>query len=90
MPLLIAEAKAVALVQRLREENSFSEKIILTADQIVLFDNKIREKPVDEKQAKNYLSSYSNKSVSTVSAVVVTHYPSGAQRSGVDIATVFW
>jgi septum formation protein len=67
-----------------------SEKLILTADQIVLFEQQIREKPESEQQAREYLESYSEKSVSTVSAVVITHYPSGIQSSGFDIASINW
>lgn len=90
LPLLIAKAKASALVERLQRENCVEEKVILTADQIVLFEGQIREKPESTEQAKLYLRSYSGRSVSTVSAVVVTHFPSQSQCSGIDIATVIW
>lgn len=90
LPLLIAKAKASALVERLQREHCVEEKVILTADQIVLFEGQIREKPESVEQAKLYLRSYSGRSVSTVSAVVVTHFPSQSQRSGIDIATVIW
>eukprot|EP00981_Chlorochromonas_danica_P001586 scaffold342_cov208-Ochromonas_danica.AAC.10 len=92
LPLLIAKAKAEALLTQLSSASTPSEKprIVITADQVVLFERTIREKPVDTEQAKTFLSSYSEKSVSTVSAVVVTHYPSKIQAAGIDIATVFW
>lgn len=56
----------------------------------MLFEGQIREKPESEEKARMYLNSYSGKSVSTVSAVVVTHYPSLEQRCGVDVAHVVW
>jgi septum formation protein len=90
LPLLIANAKADAVLERLREEGVAEEKIVLTADQIVLFEGQVREKPTSADEAKLFLSSYSNKSVSTVSAVVVTHYPSGIRSGDIDVATVYW
>ena len=90
LPLLIAKAKADALLNKLREVNDGESYILLSADQIVLFGDTVREKPVDEAEAIAFLSSYSDSSVSTVSAVVITELPSGAQTSGVDVATVHW
>jgi septum formation protein len=74
LPVIIAKAKAAAIFERLSDQSPF---ILLTADQIVLFDSDVREKPVNEEEAIKFLSSYSNRSVSTISAVVATHYPSG-------------
>lgn len=90
LPQLIAHAKADAIISRLRHEGAVEEKIVLTADQIVLFEGQVREKPTSPEEAKYFLSSYSNKSVSTVSAVVVTHFPSGTRAAGIDVATVCW
>lgn len=89
MPILIAMAKAEEIVDRLKDAQS-SPRLIITADQIVLFDGTVREKPDSEEEARSYLRSYSNRAVSTVSAIVVTHYPSMKQASAVDVATVFW
>ena len=75
LPVLIAKAKAEAIIGRL--DKNMSPFVLLTSDQIVLFGNEIREKPVDENEAEKFLSSYSNQNVSTVSAVVATHFPSG-------------
>lgn len=77
LPILIAKAKATAIFERLKEEECLDSFILLTADQIVLFGEEIREKPVDEEEAVRFLTSYSNQKVSTLSAVVATHYPSG-------------
>lgn len=90
LPLLIAKAKAEALLIRLRALNTNESSLILTSDQIVLFDGKVREKPVDVAEATFFLSSYSDTCVATVSAVVITEFPSGVQTSGVDVAKVHW
>lgn len=90
MPVLIARAKASALIEKLNLMELEEPAILMTFDQIVLYKTQVREKPESREQAVEYLSSYSNDAVSTVSAVVVTHVPSGIQRCGVDIATVYW
>lgn len=71
-----------------RDENN--PCMVITMDQIVLFKEKIREKPENEAEALEYLSSYSNDYLSTISAVAVTYFPSGLQKSGVDISTLSW
>eukprot|EP01036_Dinobryon_divergens_P043595 gene43595-58060_t len=88
LPLKIAIAKADALISNF--SNSKSPTILITADQIVLFNKEIREKPTSFDEAREFLSSYSNQRVSTISAIVVTHIPSGRQASEVDVATVTW
>eukprot|EP01035_Chromulina_nebulosa_P055893 gene55893-76620_t len=90
LPLLIAKAKADALLIRLRALNTNESSLLLTSDQIVLFDSQVREKPVDADEATFFLSSYSDTCVATVSAVVITEFPSGIQTSGVDVAKVHW
>ena len=90
LPQLIAKAKAKALMECLKEDKVQGPLVLLTADQIVLYKDTMREKPENNEQAKHYLQSYSNDSVSTCSAIVATHYPSGRQACDIDIATVYW
>jgi septum formation protein len=90
MPILIAKAKASALIKRHDLLDLREPALLVTCDQIVLYKTSVREKPESREEAVEFLSSYSNDAVSTVSAIVVTHLPSGVQESGVDIATVYW
>lgn len=91
LPVLIATAKAEAILNRLEmEKHSDEQFVLLTCDQVVLYKGALREKPESVAEAEEFLSSYSNDSVSTVSAVVATHFPSGRTASEVDIATVHW
>jgi len=90
MPLKIALAKAEALMNRLKSIQSKEPAIIVCADTIALYKDTVREKPETEENTQKYLSSYSHNDVSTITAVVVTHYPSGIQGHGVDVATVHW
>lgn len=87
---MIAKAKATALIEKYNMMQFEEPAMLITFDQIVLYKTQVREKPESREEAVEFLSSYSNDAVSTVSAVVVTHVPSGIQRSGVDFATVYW
>lgn len=91
LPLLVAKAKATAVIEKLKQiDTSIVPSIVITMDQVVLFKDTIREKPESETEAVQFLSSYSDQMVSTISGVVVTHFPSMVQRSGVDVAKVYW
>ena len=97
LPLLIARAKAAALLNRLvtaaasaPADDKGEPFVLITSDQIVYFNGEVREKPVNEEEALSFLSSYSASAVQTVSATVATHWPSGRQASDVDVATVLW
>lgn len=90
LPRLIAIAKAKVLLERLKADKVKGPLVLLTADQVVVFQNQVREKPLNDTEAKRFLTSYSNDYVSTVSAVVATHYPSERQACDVDVAHVFW
>jgi septum formation protein len=83
LPLHVARAKMDAMKTRVTEPS-----IIVTADQIVLFNGEVREKPTDEKQAREFLASYSNQSCETVSALVVHNSASKQTAEAVHIASV--
>lgn len=88
LPLKIAKAKAEALMKRLAESNQYDQCVLITSDSVVLFEGVVREKPRNREEAIDFLSSYSGKSVQTLSAVVVTEFPSGVQKSGTDIGVL--
>lgn len=90
MPLLIARAKADAILALLTAEDCQEDVMIITADQIVLFEDTVREKPENRQEAVRFLSSYSQKPVSTISAVVATHFRSKQQAGNVDVSKVHW
>lgn len=59
---LIANAKADAI-------GPCSEKVLLTGDQVVVYDGRIREKPETLVQCRDFIASYSGQKCSTVGAV---------------------
>lgn len=86
----ISEAKAQAIIGKVKASEDLKECIIITCDQVVTFNGAIREKPEDEQQAREYLHSYSRGPAVTNSAIVLTHYPSGKQVKGVDVAKQYF
>ncbi len=85
LPLLLARAKAQALLERIKEP-----ALLITSDQIVVWNGQLREKPESVGQAKEYLKSYADFPAQTNTAVVITNTATGVQAEGVDIAKVFF
>ncbi|MFA6338951.1 MAG: Maf family nucleotide pyrophosphatase [Candidatus Paceibacterota bacterium] len=83
LTLALAKAKAEALKPQILES-----AILITSDQVVVWNNEIREKPQDEKEAREYLEGYNIYPAETVTAVVVTNLATGKQAEGIDIAKV--
>ena len=81
----IATAKNEAVAKRVGEP-----AIIITSDQVVICNGEIREKPVDEAEARKFLNSYSTYPAETCTAVVVTNTETGKQERGIDIAKVYF
>lgn len=85
LTLEIARAKAEALLPRIQEPT-----ILITSDQVVVYNGKIREKPENDDEAREFLRSYTEAPASTVTAVVVVNTATGKRAEGVDIAHVWF
>lgn len=83
--MAIANAKADALVMKMKEPS-----ILITSDQVVLYKNKIREKPVDEKEAREFLQSYTNVHLETLGAVVVVNTETHKRMSGLQKSKIYF
>lgn len=70
--LAIAHAKADALVGAVK-----GEALIITSDQVVVWNGEIREKPQDREEAKRFIMSYGEHPAVIINGLVVTHVPSG-------------
>ncbi len=85
LPLILARAKAEALIPKITEP-----VILITSDQVVVCNGDLHEKPQDETEARLFLKKYSEGyPAETVSAIVVTNTASKKQVEGIDIAKVF-
>lgn len=86
LPLLLARAKAEALLARVR-----GDALVITSDQVVVCGGALHEKPSDEKEAVLFLKRYGEgHPAETVSAVAVTNTKNGKQAEGTDIAKVHY
>ena len=68
LTLLIANAKADALVGRLARERPESEALLICMDQVVRCNGIIREKPTSSEEAREFLRSYSQGDPAEVTA----------------------
>eukprot|EP00039_Didymoeca_costata_P002687 m.61911 g.61911 ORF g.61911 m.61911 type:complete len:222 (-) comp11464_c0_seq1:49-714(-) len=89
MVLAIAQAKMDKLLELLDPKNGDSlgnPDLVIAADEIILFGDTVREKPEDEKQAKEFLQSYGKEKVPAIclNGVVVANVKSGVRSFGVD------
>ena len=83
--LLIAQAKTDVLLSKIQEP-----AILITSDQIILFNGQIREKPVDEQQAYEFLKTSHLHPVETVGAMVVTNTQTGKSVHGLQKGRVYF
>lgn len=96
--LALARAKADAILARLRAPSSAAlpadtaqrPALLITADQVVVHDGAIREKPRDSAQAVAFIRGYSGSSARTVGGICVTNVMTGAAASSLDCAQVFF
>ncbi|KAJ8604331.1 hypothetical protein CTAYLR_002501 [Chrysophaeum taylorii] len=79
---LVATSKADALVSKLPADS----RVLLTGDQVVVFEGTIREKPVDVDECRAFISSYGR--CTTVGAVCLHALDTGKRVIGVHEASV--
>ncbi len=83
--LKIAEAKNQALRQRIK-----GLYILITADQVVVWNGQIREKPINIEQAREFLQSYAKYPAETYSALVVINTETKKTAKRVDVAKIYF
>jgi len=84
LTLALVNAKADALVAKIKEP-----AILIALDQVVICNNKILEKPADEKEAREYFAMYAIYPAETVTSVVVVNIANGKRVEGTDIAKIW-
>jgi len=85
LTLALAHAKADALLLQIHEP-----ALLITSDQVVVWQGKIREKPAHAEEARAFLRGYAEGPAETVTAVVITHTATGVRQQGVDRAMVWF
>lgn len=85
LTLALAKAKVEALLPQISEP-----AILITSDQIVVYQDKIREKPENAEEAREFLRSYNEEHAETVTAVAATNTKTGKSASEVEIAKIYF
>ncbi|XP_050212653.1 uncharacterized protein LOC126664340 isoform X3 [Mercurialis annua] len=91
--MALAEAKADAIIAKLRAENNQekdAEVILVAADTVVVYEGAIREKPSNEEEARQFLKGYSGSHAATVSSVLVTNLKTGFRKVDFDRVEIYF
>lgn len=78
----LAELKALEVAQRV------SSGLVIGADTVVVIDDRILEKPRDEKEAQQMLSGLSGRWHQVLTGVCLMRSPTGDRRSGCEVTRV--
>lgn len=83
--LELANAKADAIINKIKDP-----VLLITADQVVVCNNMILEKPKDRDEARKFVRYYEEHPMETISSLVVTNTKTGKRVEGIDIARVYF
>ena len=89
---LIATAKADAVIQKILVEKKLvpEKTILLTADQVVIHNSKILEKPASIAEARKFIESYVQSQCSTVGSIILTDLESKKRIIGTSTSTIYF
>lgn len=79
----IAQAKMDAVLQMIHED-----AIVITSDQVMVVDGKVREKPRSKEEAYEFLATFSTKPQTATSCTVVCNTATGKRVFAIDEVTV--
>lgn len=82
---LVSRAKNDAVLLKVQDPS-----LVITSDQVTVFEGVIREKPESEEEARMFLRSYSNAMVQTVTGVCVTNTVTMASKEGIDVVEIYF
>lgn len=86
MPLLIAHAKADALLPKLKGKRC----LLITSDQVILHNGSLREKPETPEECREFLLSYNEGPAEAIVGLVVTNTVTGKRYDGVATAKQYF
>ncbi|XP_028757748.1 7-methyl-GTP pyrophosphatase-like isoform X3 [Neltuma alba] len=91
--MALAEAKAEAILKRLPVDDHIKDAeptLLITSDQVVVYEGVIREKPSNKEEARQFLKDYSGKHAATVGSVLVTNLKTGFRKGGWDRVEIYF
>ncbi|OHA68472.1 MAG: hypothetical protein A3J68_01590 [Candidatus Wildermuthbacteria bacterium RIFCSPHIGHO2_02_FULL_48_16] len=84
LTMALAKAKAEALRSRIKEP-----ALLITADQVVVCNGQILEKPENLEQARSFLRGYADYPAKPTNSILVTNTETGVQVGGSDENTIY-
>ncbi|XP_050212650.1 uncharacterized protein LOC126664340 isoform X1 [Mercurialis annua] len=91
--ILVAADTAEAILQRLPVHDYKKDAVptlLITCDQVVVYEGAIREKPSNEEEARQFLKGYSGSHAATVSSVLVTNLKTGFRKVDFDRVEIYF
>ncbi|NP_001242372.1 uncharacterized protein LOC100792444 [Glycine max] len=91
--MALAEAKAEAILRRLPVDDYLKEAeptLLITSDQVVVYEGVIREKPTSKEEARQFLKDYSGRHAATVGSVLVTNLKTGLRKGDSDRVEIYF
>ncbi|XVF36101.1 hypothetical protein REPUB_Repub19eG0029300 [Reevesia pubescens] len=91
--MALAEAKAEAILHRLPSSDYVKEAeptLLITSDQVVVYEGVVREKPANEKEAREFIKGYSGGHAATVGSVLVTNLKTGFRKGDWDRVEIYF
>uniref|UniRef100_A0A1J3CVW0 Maf-like protein n=1 Tax=Noccaea caerulescens TaxID=107243 RepID=A0A1J3CVW0_NOCCA len=91
--VLIASDTGEAIMQRISDDDKIQNDkstLLVTCDQVVVYEDAVREKPSSAEEAREYIRGYSKGHTATVSSVVVTNLKTGFRKGGVDRVEIYF
>jgi septum formation protein len=82
---LLARGKSAELQKQIHHP-----VILITVDSVAVYKNKIREKPIDEDEAREFLRSYAHGPAEVVTSVFVVNTGTGKTAIGTESAKVYF
>ncbi|PHT28372.1 hypothetical protein CQW23_32051 [Capsicum baccatum] len=91
--ILVAADTAEAIIPRVsigESERDAGPTLLITCDQVVVYEGVVREKPSSEAEARQFMKDYSNGHAATVSSVLVTNLVTGSRRGEWDKVEIYF
>ncbi|KAJ9186578.1 hypothetical protein P3X46_002132 [Hevea brasiliensis] len=91
--MALAEAKAEAILQKPPAHDYVKEDepvLLITCDQVVVYEGAVREKPSSEEEARHFMKGYSGGHAATVSSVLVTNLKTGFRKVECDRVEIYF
>lgn len=87
LPLLLSKAKTAALLSKIKEP-----ALLITADQVIVWNGELREKPRDFAEACRYLETFSGSlyPAECINGITVTNTTTGNSRTVREISKVYF